>query len=59
MINPATTSEYVTMAVPTAVAGALKVETIASIETCIEAMLKTIRIWARAMMTIGSHDAFG
>src|SRR5215471_12329895 len=57
MMKPATMSEYVTIAVPMTVAGALKVETILSMDTCREETLEIIRIWAMPMTTIGNHDA--
>jgi hypothetical protein len=47
----------VTIAVETAVAGTLKLETIPSIDTCNEETLKIIRICAIAMTNIGSHEA--
>jgi hypothetical protein len=56
MIKPATTSEYVTMAVPIVVAGVPKLEMIPSTETCKEETLKTISICAKPMMTIGNHE---
>src|SRR5215471_21766740 len=59
MMNPATTSEYVTIAVPTVVAGVLKLETMPSIDTCNEETLKIIRIWAIATTTNGNQGACG
>ena len=59
MMNPATTSEYVTIAVPFVVAGVRKLDTIPSIDTCNDATLDTNRIWDIPIMIIGNHDACG
>src|SRR5690606_29713260 len=56
-MNAATTSAYVTIAVPIAVADTLNVDAIASIDTCSVEMLNTIRICAIAITTSGIHDA--
>jgi len=60
MMNAATTSEYVTIAVLNSGGrGVLKLETMSSMDTCNEETLEIIRIWAMAITTIGNQRACG
>lgn len=57
MTSPATTSEWMTIAVPTVVGDVLKLATIPPTETRKALMLKDIRICAMAITIIGSQEA--